>query len=144
MYTNSYLIDFFRNNSILLVLLLLSAIHIIPQEWAGYWKYNNNRKEDGRAPRMTILHWLLTSLLNSIINAFIVPLIAAFGLDKMVTLIIFAVVGFDIFSGHEISSASVILTVVGIIALYLDRLVDTGKIITMFGGLLHWEKDDRK
>ncbi len=79
-------------------------------------------------------------IIDSLIRSFVLSLISAFGLKNMVTMIIFIVTGFDIFNSHQVSSASVVLVSIGIIALYLDKLVETGKEISIFGRLLHWKK----
>ncbi len=130
--TNIKVLIFLANNIILILLFAVSILRIVPPEWAGFWKFNN-KETDGRAPRITVLQFILTSFLDSVVRGFILPLIAAFGLQKMVTLIIFLVVAFEIFFRHEISSEAVALIAIGIIALYLDRLIDTGKSIILFG-----------
>lgn len=139
--TNSVIITFILKNILLVLLLVVSILRVIPPEWAGFWKFNNNKEKDGRAPRITIINFVLTSLFDSVIRAFFIPLIATFGLKNMVTLIIFLVVVFDIFISNQITTQSVTLVAIGIVALYLDRLVETGKKIVFFGGLLRWEKD---
>lgn len=138
--TNVEIISFFENNFILFGLILISLIRIVPPEYAGFWKYNNNKEEEGRAPRITLLNFILTSLFDSVIRAFFIPLVAAFGLKNMVSLVIFLVVTFDIFFRNQISTQSVILIAIGIVALYLEQLVETGEEIEFFGGLLHWKK----
>lgn len=139
--TNKEIIGFLINNIVLILLLIISILRIVPPDWAGFWKFNNNKEADGIAPRITVVNFILTSLFDSIIRAFFIPLIATFGLKNMVTLIIFLVVAFDIFFRNEITTQSVTLIAIGIVALYLDKLVETGKRITLFGGLLRWEKD---
>ena len=140
--TNSLIVAFLTGNFFSLAILLASLIKVIPPEWAGFWKYNNNNSAEGKAQKITALNWLLHMIFASLVQSFFIPLIAAFGLKNMVTLVILMVVGFDIFSRKQVSTASVTLTAIGIIALYLDRLVETGKTIKLFGGLLLWERKD--
>lgn len=141
--TNSLIIDFVKNNYLAIILILFSILKIVPPEWAGFWKYVNNKESEGKAVRITLLNLLLTNFLDSVIRSFFIPLLAAFGLKNMITLIIFLVVGFDIFFRGQTSTQAVTLVAVGIIALYLDILVETGKKITFFGGLLRWERKDK-
>ena len=140
--TNKIVLSFIQNNSIviLLILFLFSLLSVIPPEWCSFWKFNNNDEKQGRAPRITILNWMLHMIIDSLIRSFVLSLISAFGLKNMVTMIIFIVTGFDIFNSHQVSSASVVLISIGIIALYLDKLVETGKEISIFGRLLYWKK----
>lgn len=142
--TNSEVIIFLEKNIILIVLLVISILKIVPPEWAGFWKFTNNKESDGKAPRITILNLVLVNFFDSIVRSFFIPLLAAFGLKNMVTLVILIVVVFDIFFRNQISTAAVTLTSVGIIALYLESLIETGKHIKLFGGLLTWEKEDSK
>ncbi len=145
--TNDLLFRFIIGNLLFIVLLIAlvfaSVIKIIPPEWSGLWKYNNNRKEDGSAPKLTFLNFILLNFFDSIVRSVFLPLISSFGLKNMVTLIIFIVVIFDFFFRHQISGQGVTLISVGIVALYLERLIETGKRISLFGGLLTWEKEDQ-
>ncbi|HAS34160.1 hypothetical protein A3J91_03175 [Candidatus Peribacteria bacterium RIFOXYC2_FULL_58_10] len=59
----------------------------------------------------------------------------------MIPFIIFAVVIFDIFVKSQISNQAVTLIAIGIIALYLDELVKTGKKISFFG-VITWERKE--
>lgn len=140
--TNQIILSFIQSNSIaiIFVLFILSLLKIIPPEWCGFWKFVNNDEKQGLAPRVTVLNWMLHMIIDSLIRSFVLSLLSAFGLKNMVTLIIFIVTAFDIFNNHQISPASVTLVCIGIIAIYLDRLVDTGEEISFFGRLLHWKK----
>lgn len=119
---NSEILNLLISNFILIVLILVSILKIIPPEWAGFWKYNNNREADGLAPKITFLNLVLSNSFDSVIRSVFIPLIASFGLKNMATLIIFLVVIFDVFYRHEISGAGVTLISVGILTLYLERL----------------------
>ncbi len=139
--TNAQAIHFISSNIVLIGLLLVFIIRIVPPETVGLWKYKNDKESDGRSPRITILNFVLINLFDTIIRSFVIPLIAAFGLKNMVTLVIFTVVTFDVFIRHQISTQAVTLIGIGIIALYLDGLLVTGKRIVLFG-LLRWERKE--
>lgn len=143
MITNNIIFDFIINNFLLLVIFILFIIRIIPPQWAGFWKYNNNQEADGKANKISFLRFILHSLVESIFGAVLIPLLAGFGLKNMVTFIIFIVVIFDVFIRNQISGGAVTLVGIGIVVLYLDRLIETGKHIKLFGGLLIWDKDEK-
>jgi uncharacterized membrane protein len=67
-----------------------------------------------------------------------------FEFRKLITIIILAVVAFDIFSNHQISGGAITLVSIGILVLYLERLIETGKHIKLFGPLLTWDKNEEK
>lgn len=144
MNSNIEIIKFVENNYLILWLMILFLIRIIPPEWAGFWKYNNNKESDGNAPKLTLLHFFLHNAFDSILRAFLIPLLGAFVFKNIVTLVILIVVLFDVFVQHQISAAAVTLVGIGIVSLYLERLIETGKQIKLFGGLLSWEKDNNK
>ena len=140
--TNQLIIPFIQNNSliILFILFLLSLIKVIPPEWCGFWKYVDNDEKKGLAPNVTVLNWMLHMIIDSLIRSFVLSLLSAFGLKNMITLIIFIVTSFDIIVNQQISPQSVALIGIGIITLYLDKLVDTGGKMSIFGSLLKWER----
>ncbi len=137
---NKLVLDLILNNWILVLLFLFSIVKIIPPEWAGFWKYNNNKESDGLAPKITLLKLILHNFFDSVLSAFLIPLLAMFEFQKMVTFVIFVVVVFDVFIRHQISGGTVTLTSIGIIALYLERLIETGDEIKFLGGLFFWKK----
>src|SRR5258708_18113241 len=59
--TNIAIVNFLINNIVLILLLAISILRVVPPEWAGFWKFNNNKESDGRAPRITIINFILTS-----------------------------------------------------------------------------------
>ena len=140
METNILIINFVKDNIILLVLSVASIINIVPPEWAGLFKYNNNDSQQGKAKKITLLHLLLQGVMDGVIRGILIPAVISFGMKNIITLIIFVVISFDLFARHYISGQAVTLVGVGILALYLERLIETGKSIKLFG-LLSWEKD---
>jgi len=143
MQTNVHIIDFLKQNYLLVIIFLLFIPKIIPPEWCGFWKYNKfNDPSSGLAPKITILKFILNNIVDSILSAFLIPILAIFGLKHMVTLVILVVVFFNIVIQKEISVQAVTLVGIGIITLYLERLIETGKHIKLFGGLIDWEKND--
>jgi len=143
MSTNRLIIEFVINNYILIGLLLLFIVKIVSPEWAGFWKFNNNKESDGLAPKITLLKLILHNFFDSVLSAFLIPLLAMFEFKKMVTFVIFVVVVFDVFIRHQISGGTVTLTGIGIVALYLERLIETGEELKFLGGLFSWKKNNQ-
>lgn len=139
--TNSQIVSFASNHYLAVALLVVSILKIVPPNWVGFWKYNDNNPTKGRAPFITPLTFLLTALFDSVIRSFFLPLLATFNLRNMVSLVIFLVVIFDIFFLREISAPVVTLVGIGIVTLYLETLVEKGKSISLFG-LIKWERND--
>ena len=140
--TNQLIIPFIQNNSLIIffILFLLSLIKVIPPEWCGFWKYVDKDEKKGLTSKVTILNWMLHMIIDSLIRSFVLSLLSAFGLKNMITLIIFIVTSFDVVVNQQISPQSVVLVGIEIITLYLDKLVNTGSKISLFGSLLKWEK----
>ena len=143
MKTNDIIINFVKENCLLIGLFVLLIIRIVPPEWAGFWKYKNNREIEGKAPKITPLRFIFHSVVDSLISSFLIPILSMFGLKNMVTLVILAVVVINILVQQQISGSVVTLVGIGIVALYLDKLIDTGTSIKLFGGLVSWEKEKR-
>jgi len=124
-----------------MIFFLIFIPKIVPPEWSGFWKHNKvNEPTSGLAPKITILKFILHNIIDSILSAFLIPILAMFGLKNMVTLVILTVVLFNIIVQKEITAPAVTLVGIGILALYLERLIETGKHIKLFGGLIDWEK----
>jgi len=142
--SNRLIIEFITNNWILILLFSFTITKVIPPEWAGFWKFNNNIKSDGLSPRITLLKLVLHNFFDSVLSAFLIPLLAMFEFKKMVTFVTFVVVVFDVFIRHQISGGTVTLTGIGIVTLYLDRLIETGDEIKFLGGLFSWKKHNQQ
>ena len=139
--TNLLLIGFFIKNALAIFLFVFLILKIVPPEWAGFHKYNNNDEQQGRANKMSILRFIIDGVIDGILSPISIHILTLFSFKNMITVLIFFVVGFDIFIRHQISAAVVTLIGIGIIALYLENLIDTGKKIEFFG-IIKWEKKD--
>src|SRR6266487_1869890 len=143
MNTNIQIVQFYLNNYLFLWLVVVLLLPIIPPEWAGYWKYNHNNPTEDRAKKITLLRFILHFLIDSIFVEILLNGMATFQFKQAITFIIFLVMFFDIFFRHQISREAITLVSVGILALYLERLIERGKHIKLFWGLLDWYKDDQ-
>jgi len=145
-FTNEAFIYFISNYYMLIILififLFLSSARIIPPTWAGFYKYNGiNDPSKGEAPKITLLRLVLHNIIDGILPSFILPVIALFEFKKLITVVILVVVATNIIYSQQISTASITLISIGILTLYLERLIETGKHIKVFG-LITWDKED--
>jgi hypothetical protein len=140
--TNTSILNFLADNYLLIILILLLIIKIVPPEWAGFWKYNDNNPASGRAKKINILKFIIDGVLDGIVNPLWVHVSVIFGFNKVVTILIFTLVLFAVFVMNQISGTVVTLISIGIISLYLERLIETGKTIRLFGNLINWERKD--
>lgn len=136
MLTNDFAIGFFHSHWIFVSLFLFSVLKVFPNIWFKSEEFIAATKEK----RVSLLTFILDSFFDSLSRASF-SLLAILGLRATVTLIIFVVVIFDIVVKKEISSQAVSLFGIGIVALYLDRLIETGKKISFFG-MVAWERKD--
>lgn len=143
--TNLEIINFLSNNWILLLLLsvVLSLIPIFPQDKFGYYSkiWDQSTNEWRNAPKMSLLR-VVFHLILSTLSEIPLQILSYFGLKQTISLIIFVVIGFDVFYRQQISREAITLVSIGIIALYLDLLIQSAKKITVFWKILEWERAD--
>lgn len=140
MNTNILVISFIKNNILLLAIFLLLIVKVIPPEWSGFNKYIDNVNKI-KANKINLLKFILDGVIDGIISPIFLHTHTMLGFKNTVTILIFFAVGFDVFVSNQISGSVVALIGIGIIALYLEKLIETGKNIKLFGGLLDWEKN---
>src|SRR6185503_15570902 len=99
--TNFIILEFVKNNYILILLAILFLVPVIPPEYAGYWKYNLNNKALGRAKRISLFRYILHFLIDSVFVEILVNGMTTFQFKSAITFIIFLVMGFDIFFRHQ-------------------------------------------
>ena len=131
---------FLRDNWALIaavcLLIIGSTWKVVPYKWCF------SVSDDEPRQNFTPIHFVINNALTTFVQPFIIHFLTAFGLKNMVSLLIFVVVVFDVFVRHQISTQAVAMITVGIIALYMDKLVDTGKTIKFLGGLFAWERKE--
>lgn len=142
METNALIISFIKGNCLLIILVILLGIRVIPPQWAGLWKYNNNIESSGKAAKISFIYFIIKNLYDGVIMSIVLPLWSTFSFKNTITIIIFILVGYDVFISNRISGGVITLVGIAIITLYLERLIETGKSIKFLGGLISWEKDD--
>jgi len=138
-------------NWISILLFIFVIIPFFPPEWFNYSPkfYINDPLEPGtyqKSQRISILHALIKLVIKSL-SVFVYDITLPFQVimhyKEAIILIVFLVVGFDIFYRHQISREAITLVSIGIFALYLERLIEQGKKINGFFNLFNWEaKDD--
>ncbi len=135
--TNELIITFFVNNWILLTLLAIFMTGCVWKTVPRKWIHDNDISEK----KVPFVEFVFSNFINTFLSTIVSHMLAAFGLTNMVSCLIFLVVIFDVFIRHQISSQAVALVSVGIVALYMSKLVDTGKTIK-FLGVFSWERRD--
>lgn len=141
MATNDILVKFLSANYLGCILLVVSLVKIFPSEWTGFWKYNNNRPEDGIAPRISLLKLILHNFVDAVWGTATINIVV-FLKESIVSVIIFGALGFDILVRSQISKEVITLICIGIVFYYLELLIKTGNYIRLFGGLIEWRSHD--
>ncbi len=154
---NALLISFLMNNWVPLGLGLLSILPLFPPEWFGKMKHiyiteqkppESNDPPTGeyrnamKVSPVEALIVMVTPIYGQIVQTVFIPLQILMKYKEAIVTVIFLVVGFDIFYRKELSQESITLVSIGILALYLDQLIDKGKKLSGLFGLFHWEGKD--
>lgn len=114
---------------ILSVILLLPLLP--PHFVFGTDYYYNNKNQKVNRSKVSILHFFLhqvLALFQELILGFAVPL----SLKGAVTILIFVVVSADLYFKRGLSSQGFAISVIGVIALYLDQLVTNASELDFF------------
>ncbi len=141
MNTNLIIFNLLKDNALVIVIFIFLIIKIIPPEWSGFNKYTDQINKI-RAKRKNALGFIIDGIMDGIISPIFVHVSTMFGFKNTITILIFFVIGFDVFIRQQISGTVVTLIAIGIIALYLEKLIETGKNIKLFGNLMTWERKD--
>ena len=112
-----------------IVFLLILIYPLIPLRWLGLREtyYDFYYKKEIPAQKYSIL--------RAIIHALLTPLqevIVIWGLRGTVSIVIFVVIGIDLFFKKQLSKEAVTLVSIGILALYLEQLILNAKKITIW------------
>lgn len=100
--------------------------------------YFDNQSQKIQRGKVSILQFFLhqvVMLVQEILIGIAVPL----GLKGSVTILIFLVVGADLYFRKGLTSQGLIISIVGVIALYLDQLVEKAKSLEFLKGLFKYE-----
>lgn len=100
-----------------------------------YFDQNGEKVQRGR---ISIIRFVLKQL-TAIFQDVVVSLIVSLTLQGSVTLLIFLVVGVDLYFRKSLSTESVIVTVIGVIALYMNQLVSSASELEFFRGLFRYK-----
>jgi len=121
----------------LIVLAIALLIPIIPPTWIGQDKtFYDNKNQEQNSKKLSVL--------SAFINLAILPLVnitAFLSLRGTVSLIIFLVIAVDLIYRKQLSREAVILVSIGIVALYLEQLIEKGKEFSFFG-IIRWKGKD--
>jgi hypothetical protein len=136
--TNLMILGFMANNIVLILFSLLLLLPIIPPHWIGLQDtyFNTFYKKEMPVQKYSILKVLINSLLSPITEFLVI-----WSLKGTVSVVIFVVIGTDLLLRKQLSREAVALVSVGIIALYLEQLIEKAKKISIWK-IIEWEKED--
>lgn len=118
---------------------LVSLLPIIPPRFIyvpDYYFDNQNQKI--QRGKVSILHFFLHQIVV-LVQDVLVGFAVALGLKGSVTILIFLVVGADFYFRKSLSVESLTITIIGVIALYLDQLVQNASELEFFRGLFKYK-----
>ncbi len=120
------------------LLLVVILVPIIPPQWLGLRPtyFDTNLKKDFPAEKYSILRAFVHSLLSPLQE-----LIIYWGFRGTVSIVIFVAIGVDLFYRKQLSREAVTLAGIGILALYLEQLIDKAKKISIWK-IFEWERKD--
>jgi len=126
---------FLHDNWLVLVLSILFIIPFISPRYLGLSDtyFDTNLKRNMPSQKYSILRALIYSILSPVQE-----LLVIWGLRGTVSIIVFAVVGVDLYFRKQLSGDAMNLVSIGIVALYLEQLIDKAKKITVWK-LFDWE-----
>jgi hypothetical protein len=147
---NLWLLHFLGNYWSLILIFISVFIPLFPPEWFNYddnfYLQNNSGVvyKIQKKLKLTLLHVIIRLLVISImtITDFLIYIITYFSYKETLSLIVTVAIGFDIFYSKGLSNESVILVVVSLLILYFEKLVDSGKKMSILGKLFNWERAD--
>src|SRR5258708_1142963 len=123
METNIFLFNFIKSNFLVMALVGVLLLRIVPPELAGFWKYIDGDEKKGIAPKITLLQLILHNLFQGLFAGTLLSVLGLFQIRTTITFLIFVVIGFDLIFRHGISNGAVAFASIGILALYLERLI---------------------
>lgn len=112
-----------------IILFFLVTAKIFPPHWVGGDKqYIDRNDQVVRNPKMSIIDAVTNFLFFSMLR----NLIVVIGLKGSITLVMFAVIIVELVATSTISTNAVIVASIGILALYLETMVEKAKRIKFF------------
>lgn len=112
-----------------ILIFFVITTNFIPAKYAGLSEtYTDNFGNERKQEKQSLTTALTTFLFYTLLKSFMVTLT----LKGAVSLIMFLVVGVELISTHTISTNAVIISVVAIIALYAESLIEKAKKFSIF------------
>lgn len=126
---DSKLIDFFVNNWLSIIFVLIVILPLIPARIADPFGYEMSQRMTPPFPnkKWSMLK-LATRSLFEVFSEFALNL----GLKGSISVILFTVVGTDLYFNKAISMNTVIVIIVAVVALYLEYMITNAEEIEFF------------
>jgi len=122
--------------------LLGSIVLLLPVLPPGYIYtpdyYFDNKGQKIQRGKVSILQFFLHQVVM-LLQEILIGIAAPLGLKGSVTILIFLVVGADLYFRKGLTSQGLIISIVGVIALYLEQLIEKAKSLEFLKGLFKYE-----
>lgn len=127
-------LSFFYNNWALFLIGIGIILPVIPPEWLGIYEYYDPvAKIMRKQRRQSLLRFVVQSILSPLLE-----LIIFVGFRGTVTIVIFVTVGIDLYFRRALSREAVILSGIGIGALYFEQLLEKAEEISVWK-IFNWK-----
>ncbi|MFZ3301526.1 MAG: hypothetical protein WA152_02325 [Microgenomates group bacterium] len=132
------MINFIKAEWFNVIIILILLFPLIPTSWLG--TDDTYTLQDGTA-RKRVRFNLITAISLLVIQPLVQTVLSIsilFNFKTTIGLLIFSVVGVELFLKRQVSQQSVILVAISLIALYLEQLIDKAKRISIWK-IFDWE-----
>lgn len=124
-----FVINYWADILIVVPIFALALLPIIPPTFAGlnktYFDYYSGKEKDQK--KLNFFELVIQLISHLVVTG---PVLSI-GFRGTVTLILFLILGADLFLNRRITDNAVTLSIVGIVALYLEKIIDTADEISI-------------
>jgi hypothetical protein len=115
---------------IVFIIFVLSTLPVFPPFTVGFTKeyYDTNQKRMIKGKWFNLIEVIPILIFQTMLKGAIV----AIGFRGTVTLVLFVVLGTDLFINKQVTNNDVILTIVAIFALYLEKILEGAEEISIW------------
>lgn len=127
-------------NIILFIIFLIIILfpHILPKSVYGVDYYVDTNNSRIQREKVSIIHFFFHQIVV-LFQELIIGIAVSLSLRGAVTILIFLVVGGDLFFKNGLSPQGLAISIIGVIALYLDQLVQNASELDFFKGIFHFK-----
>ena len=123
---NNIIIQFFQNSWLLVLIVIILLLPIIPTSWLALPRTYMDQGKEVKHLSLSIIESIV-HLICKIISRLIIDISILFTFQTTLSLIIFILIGVDLYYRKQIGQNTILLVIIGIIGLYLQQIIDKGK-----------------